>query len=156
MGSSRFRDRTCVPSTGRRILLPLDHQGSPTEVIFISGNSAFFAVLPRGQKANWKKYHVTECKKHKHLCSQDLPRTDHVALGKLLDLSELRFPHLKHGNKNKYAHFPKAILRINWNICTFYMSMLNLTVLFIMRSNLGTLESHVPWQILLDTTALHP
>lgn len=34
--------------------------------------------------------------------------------------------------------------------------MLNLTVLFIMRSNLGTLESHGAWEILLDTTALHP
>lgn len=112
-GSSRLRDRTRLPSIGRRILLPLDHQGSPTEVIFDSGNSAFSALLPHGQKATWKKYHVTECKKHKHLCSQDLPHTEHVALGKLLDLSELQFPHLKHGNKNKDAHFPKAILRIN-------------------------------------------
>ena len=106
---SEARDWTCILTDASQMHILWAMMGTPQSAIFNwkfiavfskDGISAFSTLLPHGQNDTWKQLPV-------------LLYPEHVAMGKLLDLSELQFPHLKDGNKNMYTHFPKAILRID-------------------------------------------
>lgn len=87
----------------------------------------------------------------------DLPHSGYVALGRLLDLSELQFPHWNMETRTSMPAFPR-LFRGSTKIYALHFPHVDAEPNSIINEtapNLGTLESHITRPSLLGITTPH-